>query len=357
MTSDAERDAVVAEYETAVARTRRFEAALALAREGTRKQLIDQARANVEYQKAQLALAKQRLADSTIQSPVEGYVVRKYVEIGSWTQVGGRVVDVIDTSVLRVHTRVTEKTVRRVTQGMPVTIRLDAHPTKVFDGVVHRVVPKADKMSRSFPVQVNIERARNEADAAKATAFVHSQVKPGMFARTSFVLSERKGVLMVPEDAVVHRGGMTMVFTAKPMPPQGSAGGGPASGGKPQAAGGKPQGAGGPPGDMPPMPGPMMLASQAIVRTGARQEGRIEIKEVVNGSLKAGDLVVVVGSENMREGSMMIVIRGLPKQGAVPAASAGPPKAGAPAPTAPKAPAPTVPKAPAATQDKAPRRR
>lgn len=329
VTSDAERDAVAAEYETAVARLHRFEAALALAREGTRKQLIDQARADVEYQRAQLALAKQRLADSTIVSPVDGTVVRKQVEIGSWTQVGGTVVDIIDTSVLRVHTRVTEKTIRLIKQGMPVTIRMDAHPGRLFDGVVHRVVPEADAASRSFPVQVNIERVRGEADPAKAKALVGSLVKPGMFARTSFVLAERLNVLMVPEDAVVYGRGLAMVFKAAPMPPPGAAG--PSEG----EAGVEPGAKQGAPPAMPP-PGPMMIASRVVVETGARQEGRIEITQVVNGSLTSGDRVVVVGSENMRDGAPIIVVRGLPAQGKCPAAPARPP-AGAPAASTPPA--------------------
>ncbi|MFW6164521.1 MAG: hypothetical protein ACODAJ_17260, partial [Planctomycetota bacterium] len=52
-----------------------------------------------------------------------------------------------------------------------------------------------------------------------------------------------------------------------------------------------------------------------VVDTGVRQEGMIEIRQMVSGSLEAGDLVVVVGSENLREGSAMIVVRGLPKGG------------------------------------------
>ena len=43
-----------------------------------------------------------------------------------------------------------------------------------------------------------------------------------------------------------------------------------------------------------------------------------EVKKVVNGSLRAGDLVVVVASENMREGAPMIVVRGLPDRGKSP---------------------------------------
>jgi len=308
--ADAERDAVLAEYDTALARLAGAEAALALAREGERKQLIAQARADVAYQEALLALAVQRVKDSTIVSPVDGYVVAKHVEVGEWTQVGGTVVDLIDTSVLRVHTRVTEKQIRLIGEKQKAEVRLDALPGRKFTATVHRIIPRADAATRSFPVQLTLSDPTG-------------QVRAGMFARVSFILGARENVLLVPEDAIVLRGGLAMVFkaTPMPMPPQGGAPPG-SSGGPPKAKAPPGGAAGGAPGGMPPMPGPMMLAQAAIVTTGARQEGNIEIKEVASGSLDAGDLVVVVGSENMRQGAMMIVVRGMPKQG-----QGGPPPA------------------------------
>jgi len=81
---------------------------------------------------------------------------------------------------------------------------------------------------------------------------------------------------------------------------------------------------------MPPLPGPMMIAQRVVVETGARQEGKIEIAQVVNGSLAAGELVVVVGSENLREGAPMIVVRGLPATAKPPAPARGPDAASGP---------------------------
>jgi membrane fusion protein (multidrug efflux system) len=284
--ADSERDTAVLEYETAVARERKADAALALIKEGTRKEEIAEARATVALRQAELAVAEQSEKDAVIKSPVTGYVVRKHVEEGEWTQIGGTVVDVIDTSVLRVHTRVTETKVRLVQRGQKALVRLDAYPGETLDATVHRVVPKADDTSRSFPVQLDMKDPKG-------------RVRAGMFARVAFILSEREGVLLVPEDAVVLRGGMAMVFKAvQPPPPPASA----QPQGPPPSA--QPQG--------PPMPGPMMMAERVIVRTGERQEGNIEITEVVSGSLEAGDLLVVVGGENMGQGAMMIVVKGLP---------------------------------------------
>lgn len=320
VTSDAERDAAVADCETAEAKLQRVEAALSLAKEGIRAEEIAEAKATVALREAEVALAKQREADSVIVSPVDGYVVRKHVEKGEWTQIGATVVDLIDTSVLRVHTRVTETQIRRITDTQRAEVRLDALPGIKLEATVHRIIPQADAKSRSFPVQLNLKDTSGHARA-------------GMFCRVSFLLDERPNVLLVPEDALIFRGGMAMVFKATPMPPMppgGAPGGGPPKG---DGAGTKTQDGppGGPPGGMPPMAGPMMVASRAIVATGARQEGKIEITRVVNGTLDAGDLVVVVGSENMREGAMMIVVGGLPEK-----PKGGPPTATGPAKTPPK---------------------
>jgi len=328
--SDAQRDSVVADYNTAVARLHGAEAALALAREGTRKEEIAGAEADVALRQAELSLARQRVKDASILSPVTGYVVRKHVEEGEWTQIGGTVVDLIDTSLLRVHTMVTEKVIRQVREGQRVVMTFDAHPGKHFEGVVHRVIPKADEASRSFPVQINVHNGRQG-------------VRAGMFARVGFVLDERQNVLQVPEDAIVLSRGLTLVFKALPMPAPQGAGGGPPGGapgkGAPKpaakgAAGAPPKAAaGGPPGGMPPMPGPIFLSARVVVRTGVRQEGMIEIREVVDGTLDADDLVVVTGNGNLRETQPMTVVSGLPgKQNAAPASPKSAPKTPADSP-------------------------
>lgn len=280
--ADSEHDAVLAERDIAKAMAAGARAKLALAREGTRQEDIAKARADVALRQAALDMAEQRKKDSVIVSPVDGHVVRKHVEVGEWTLVGGTVVEIVDTSVLRVHTRVTEKEIRKIHQGQEVTIRLDAHPDKTLKGTVHRIVPKADVASRSFPVQVTV------TEPGKV-------VRPGMFARTEFVLDERPNCLLVPEDALVYRGGLAMVFKAG-GPPKGQGGAPPAPKGAPP----------------PKLPGPVMFAHRVIVKPGVRQDGKMEIREVIDGSLEAGELVVVVGSENMRQGAMVIVVRGLP---------------------------------------------
>ena len=293
--ADSEHDAVLAERDIAKAMAAGARAKLALAREGTRQEDIAKARADVALRQAALDMAEQRKKDSVIVSPVDGHVVRKHVEVGEWTLVGGTVVEIVDTSVLRVHTRVTEKEIRKIHQGQEVTIRLDAHPDKTLKGTVHRIVPKADVASRSFPVQVTV------TEPGKV-------VRPGMFARTEFVLDERPNCLLVPEDALVYRGGLAMVFKAGGPPPGMAPGGG--AGRPPTGPGGAPPAPKGAP--PPKLPGPVMFAHRVIVKPGVRQDGKMEIREVVDGSLEAGELVVVVGSENMRQGAMVIVVRGLP---------------------------------------------
>jgi multidrug efflux pump subunit AcrA (membrane-fusion protein) len=310
--SRAEYDAVVAEHDIAKAQVDGAEAKLEELKEGTRTEDIAKARADLALRQAELDMALQRKEDSVVKSPVDGSVVRKLVEVGEWTQIGGTVMEVVDTSKLRVHTTVTEKTIRRIQTGMDVRVHLDAYPDEVFHGAVYRIVPKADPTTRSFPVQVDILEPKEK---------VAELVKPGMFARCEFIVGTREDVLLVPEDAVVYRAGLALVFTASPRPPQGAGGppaGAPGEQGAPKGTEQPPaKGKGGP--DGPPMPGPPLWASRVVVKTGARQEGKIEITEVVNGALQAGDLVVTVGNENMHQGAMMIVVGGLPEgRGAAP---------------------------------------
>ena len=81
----------------------------------------------------------------------------------------------------------------------------DAAPDQTWIGTVERIVPQADLLSRSFPVQVVLEnRVIDEQPILRG----------GMLARAWLPVGSRGEVTVVPKDALVLGGGTPLVYVA-----------------------------------------------------------------------------------------------------------------------------------------------
>ena len=84
------------------------------------------------------------------------------IQEGDQVRPGLPILDIVDPSEMRVRARVNQSDIRRVSPGLPATIRLDAYPELTFDGRVELVAPLAVASSltgrvRSFGVVVSIK--------------------------------------------------------------------------------------------------------------------------------------------------------------------------------------------------------
>lgn len=190
------------DYDTADARYRRAQASVS----GAKSAIIS----------AQAALkgAEVAVEYTLIRAPFDAVVLTKDADIGDMvTPLGAAanakaaVVTIADMSSLQVEADVSESNLEKVEAGQPCEIQLDAFPESRFRGVVHMIVPTADRSKASVMVKV---RFLNK----------DKRILPEMSARVSFLerpvsAEEEHPRLGVNPGAVVTRSGKQVVFQVK----------------------------------------------------------------------------------------------------------------------------------------------
>lgn len=112
---------------------------LALA-ERQRIQMKDDAvknlQAKVKEVEAHLALARMRLTETVIVSPIDGVVSQTIADPGERVQPGQPIVVVHDPKDIWVSANIEETSIRKVRHGQPVAVTVDAYPGRTFQGKV-----------------------------------------------------------------------------------------------------------------------------------------------------------------------------------------------------------------------------
>jgi HlyD family secretion protein len=98
-----------------------------------------------------------------------------------------------DTTQVYVDGKVDEADIGSVYLGQPARIRVESFPNEVFNGKVTKIAPlgvEKDNVT-TFQVRVSIDNPKNE-------------LKANMTANAEILIKEDKGVLSVPEQALVY---------------------------------------------------------------------------------------------------------------------------------------------------------
>jgi RND family efflux transporter MFP subunit len=169
------------------------------------------AEAAVSGADAALRSAQVAVEYTLIRAPFDAVVLTKNADVGDIvTPLGAAanakasVVTIADMTSLQVEVDVSESNLARVKAGQPCEIQLDALPDNRFRGVVHMIVPTADRSKASVMVKVRFA----ERDP---------RVLPEMSARVAFLEREATRDEEAPKTAVnpaalVSRNGKQTVF-------------------------------------------------------------------------------------------------------------------------------------------------
>ncbi|HEX5080859.1 MAG TPA: efflux RND transporter periplasmic adaptor subunit [Blastocatellia bacterium] len=161
---------------------------------------VAQARAAVAQAQATVDRAEEELKYATIRSPIGGMVLSRDVEIGSPVSsilnmgAAATLVMVLgDISQVYVRGKVDEADIGVVKLDQPSRIKVETFKDKVFDGKVTQISPLGvDKDNViTFEVKVSINNPGN-------------LLRANMTANAEIVLEEHKGVLLLPESAVIY---------------------------------------------------------------------------------------------------------------------------------------------------------
>lgn len=164
------------------------------------------ARAQVLAAEAQLAQAEaayglvaQQVANSRIESPIDGVVTRRTVDLGisAGQQVASFTIQ--DTRTLKLESSVEAAVYARLKRGQSVRIGVDAFPGETFQGRLETLAPALDPQTRRAAIEIAIDNAGG-------------RLLPHMFARADIELGTLEHQLVVPGEAVLQQPGGAVVF-------------------------------------------------------------------------------------------------------------------------------------------------
>jgi len=188
-----------ADYDTAEARYNRAVAASAAAR------------AAIRGAQAGLSGAEATLDYTLIRAPFDGVVLTKNADVGdivsplaAAANAKAAVVTLADMGSLQVEADVSEANLGKVRAGQPCEILLDALPEARFRGVLHTIVPTADRSKGSVLVKVRFldTDKRILPEMSAKVAFLEREVQPG----------EGKPRVALPPASIAKRDGKDVVF-------------------------------------------------------------------------------------------------------------------------------------------------
>ena len=151
---------------------------------GISAQQIEQARAQLDVQREVVANLKKNIE---VRSPISGVVTARNYESGDlFAQ--QPILHIMQIDPLKVIVNISEQFFPQVKVGMPVDLYVDIFPGEIFAGRVSLIYPALDAATRTFKVEVTVPNGKG-------------RLRPGMYARTSFDMGGKTGV-MVPDVAV-----------------------------------------------------------------------------------------------------------------------------------------------------------
>lgn len=148
-------------------------------------------RAQMEYLalQAAIAAARQRLADLTVVSPMEGIVLRQDGEIGEVADQRTTLFWIGQPTPLRITAEIDEEEIPSVQTGHVVLIKADAFPGETQHGAIGEITPRGDPVNRSFRVRVVLPD--------------DTRLRIGMTTELNVVVRENRNALLVPAGAIV----------------------------------------------------------------------------------------------------------------------------------------------------------
>jgi RND family efflux transporter MFP subunit len=181
-----------AEFESNHAALLRAESDVQRAREEIYSRL-----ALLEQRKAELGLARQQLADTTIRSPLAGQVQLRSASAGEFLAQGAAVATLVRVNPLRLRVAVPEREASKLALGQPVQVRID-ELVGSYTGKVARLSPALDAQNRTLVVEAELPNP--------------GELRPGSFAHATIQLGQGAPALVIPDSALIVFAGIEKVI-------------------------------------------------------------------------------------------------------------------------------------------------
>jgi membrane fusion protein (multidrug efflux system) len=159
------------------------------------------AQSEVSAARARLASAQQQVGRTVVRAPFDGIVSDRKVSNGDTAAVGKELLKVIDPNSMRFEGRISSDKVSAVKVGQPVLFRANGYGEQQFTGIVKRIDPSANDVTRQVEVLVGFT-----GDARPRVA--------GLYAE-GHIDTDVANVVMLPEGALVRDGDKTYAWKVK----------------------------------------------------------------------------------------------------------------------------------------------
>jgi RND family efflux transporter MFP subunit len=219
-----------------------------MARQGTRVEDKQAASGQFHAAAAQMHEAQKRLGDTRLRAPISGFVGMKRIDVGDTVGAGIPVISVLDLNPVKVRVAIPESEIGKVQQGSRATVSIPSLGDRKFEGKVETVGVAADPASRTYAVKVAVPNPDRH-------------LRAGLVSEARIFSSAMVNVMTLPGNAILRDPqGVTQVYVYSP----------------------------------------------SAQRVYAR---RVDVGEIfgneveIRSGLAANDQVVIVGQQNVREGS------------------------------------------------------
>ena len=172
---------------------------LALIESGLKKDEIMASAKGLTQAEIDVKIARMDLEKTRIRAPFAGVITDIKVSAGESLEAGRDLLTLVDVSRLNVKAKVLESEAGKIRPGRDAILRFSAHPGKVFQGRVEAVSPVILAAERTCAVFIRVMNPSEE-------------IKPGMHAEAEIVTETYRQRLLVPQEAILVRGGRKLVF-------------------------------------------------------------------------------------------------------------------------------------------------
>ncbi|HXX66274.1 MAG TPA: efflux RND transporter periplasmic adaptor subunit [Polyangiaceae bacterium] len=137
-----------------------------------------------------------------VRAPFSGKLGIRLVNLGQYLNPGTPIAELAATETIFVDFTLPQEKLRRLTLGMPVRVVIEGEGTAPVDGTLAAIDPAIDATTRSIKLRASLPNREEK-------------LLPGMFARVSVVLPDRRQVTILPVSGLVHASYGDSVFVVE----------------------------------------------------------------------------------------------------------------------------------------------
>ncbi len=150
---------------------------------------VDQAKATLDQNDADIARAKALIDQKTIRAPFAGELGVRMVNLGQYVDPGAKLVGLQSLDALYANLTLPEQRVSQLKIGQDVRIWVDAFKDREFMGKITTIDPQLDQNNRTVLVQATMPNPDR-------------LLRPGMFISAEVLMEQKDDVVTVPKTAI-----------------------------------------------------------------------------------------------------------------------------------------------------------